>query len=154
MMQKHRKLSDEFSEKDVSKPKANFLKSSIGAQPALYDANIMLEPDHAPPDVRSDSETKEIEDRTREKLVEQLKDPMCIANNIVFHYDYNDDNHSAIFVPQKKIFLDQIFWNIDLEKMKAEKLEGNTRTIFKRVDPTLSSTYTHAPFTINSSHTV
>jgi hypothetical protein len=46
----------------------------------------MLEPNHAPPDVRSDDETNEIEDRTKEKLVEKLKDPQCIANNILFHY--------------------------------------------------------------------
>ena len=65
-MQNHRKLSDKFSEKDVSKPKAMFLRIGIGAQPALYDANTMFEPDHAPLDIRS---YDEIEDRTRENLL-------------------------------------------------------------------------------------
>jgi dolichyl-phosphate-mannose--protein O-mannosyl transferase len=78
MIQEHRKLSDEHSEKNIDKPKTNFLRSSIGAQLALYDANIMLEPNHAPPDVTSDDEGNEIEDRTREKLDEKLKDPLCI----------------------------------------------------------------------------
>jgi hypothetical protein len=137
MIQKHRKLSDEHSDKYIDKPKTNFLRNGIGAQPALYDANIMLEPDHAPPDVRSYDEINEIEDRTREKLAVKLKDPLCTANNLVFHYDYADDNHSAIFVPQKKILPEQISWNIDLEKMKAERIVGETRIIFKITDPTL-----------------
>ena len=93
MMQNHRILSDEFSEQDASKPKAKFLRNGIGAQPALYDANIMLKPNHAPPDVRSFDEIDEAEDRTRKILAERLKDPKCIANNIVFHYDYVNDNH-------------------------------------------------------------
>ena len=84
--------------------------------------------------MRSYNEINEIEDRTREKLAEKLKDPLCTANNLVFHCDYTDANHVAIFVPQKKLTLEQIFWNIDLEKMKAERLEGNTRTIFKIAD--------------------
>jgi hypothetical protein len=137
MMQNHRKLRDEFSEQDASKPKANFLRNGIDAQPALYDANIMFEPDHAPLDERSYEEIDEVEDRTREKLAEQLKDPVCIANNIVFHYDYTEDNHSTIFVPQKKFLPEKVFWNIDIEKMKAERLVGNTRTIFRIADPTI-----------------
>jgi hypothetical protein len=137
MMLNHRKLSDKFSEQDASKPKVNFLRNGIGAQPALYDANIMFEPDHAPPDVRSYDEIDEMEDRSREKLAVQLKDPVCIANNIVFHYDYTEDNHSAIFVPQKRILPEKVFWNIDIEKMKAERLVGNTRTIFRIADPTI-----------------
>jgi hypothetical protein len=78
MIQKHRKLSDEHSDKDIDKPKTNFLRNGIGAQPALYDANIMLEPDHAPPDMRSYDEINEIEDRTREKLAEKLKVPCAL----------------------------------------------------------------------------
>ena len=134
MMQNHRILSDEFSERDASRSKAKFLRNGIGAQPALYDANIMLEPNHAPPDVRSYDEIDEAEDRSREKLAEKLKDPMCIAKNIVFHYDYTNDNHLAIFVPQKKILPEKVFWNIDMEKMKAERIVGNTRTIFRIAD--------------------
>jgi hypothetical protein len=48
MMQNHRTLRDEFSEQNASKPKAKFLRNGIGAQPALYDANTMFEPNHAP----------------------------------------------------------------------------------------------------------
>jgi hypothetical protein len=75
MIQKHRKLCDENSEKDVGEPKSNCLRSIRDAQLALYDANVILKPGHAPPDVRSDDETSEIENRTREKLAEKLKDP-------------------------------------------------------------------------------
>jgi hypothetical protein len=137
MMHKHRKLSDDHSEKDVSKPKAKFLRIGIGAQPALYDANTMFESDHAPLDIRSYDEIDEIEDRTREKLAEKLKDPLFTAKNLVFHYDYANDNHTAIFVPQKKFLPEKVFWNIDIEKMQAERLVGNTRTIFRIADPTI-----------------
>ena len=142
MMQNHRKLRDEFSELDASKTKAKFLRNGIGAQPALYDAHTMLDPNHAPPDVKSYDEIDEAEDRTREKLAERLKDPLCIAKNIVFHHDYTNDNHSAIFVPQKKILPEKVFWNIDMEKMKAERIVGNTRTIFRIADPTIYPLHT------------
>jgi hypothetical protein len=69
----------------------------------------MFKPDHAPPDVRSYDEIDEIEDRTREKLAEKLKDPLCTAKNLVFHYDYENDNHKAIFVPQKKFLPEIVF---------------------------------------------
>jgi hypothetical protein len=137
MMQNHRKLSDEFSEQDASKPKSRCLRIGLGAQPALYDANTILEPNHAPPDMRSYDEIDEAEDRSRAKLAERLKDPKCIAKNIVFHYDYANDNHYAIFVPQKRILPDKVFWNIDIEKMQAERVVGNTRTIFRIADPTI-----------------
>jgi hypothetical protein len=109
MIQKHRRLSDEHSEKDLGMPKTNFLRSGIGAQPALYDANIMLEPHHVLPDVTSFDETNEIEDRTREKLAEKLKDPLCIANKMMYNYDYSEDNRLAAFVPQKKLTQSKYF---------------------------------------------
>jgi hypothetical protein len=61
MMENHRILRDKFSEQDASKPKVNYLRNGIGAQPAIYDSNVMFEPDHAPPDVRSYDEIDEIE---------------------------------------------------------------------------------------------
>jgi hypothetical protein len=137
MMHKHRKLSDDHSEKVSTKPKTNFLRIGIGAQPALFDANIMLDPNHAPPNATSDDEGNEIEDRTREKLAEKLKDPLCIANKILYNYDYTEDNQLALFVPQKKFTPEQVFWNIDIEKMKAERIVGKTRTVFRIAGPTI-----------------
>jgi hypothetical protein len=92
MIQKHRKLFDENSEKDVGEPKSDCLTSVRDAQPALYDANVMLKPGHAPPNVTSFDETNEIEVITREKLAKKLKDPLCIANKILYKYDYSEDN--------------------------------------------------------------
>lgn len=48
MMHKHIKLRDEHNNKDVGAPKTNFLRSISASQPALYDANVMLTPNHAP----------------------------------------------------------------------------------------------------------
>lgn len=137
MMENHRTLRDKFSVQDTSKPKVNYLRNGIGAQPAIYDSNVMFEPDHAPLDMRSYDEIDEIEDRNREKLAEKLKDPLCTAKNLIFHYDYANDNHQAISVPQKKFLPEKTFWNIDMEKMQAETLVGNTRTIFRIADPTM-----------------
>jgi inhibitor of KinA sporulation pathway (predicted exonuclease) len=66
-----------------------------------------------------------------------LKDPLCTAKNLIFHYDYTNDNHQAISVPQKKFLPEKTFWNIDMEKMQAERLVGNTRTVFRIADPTI-----------------
>ena len=49
MMQTHIKLRDVHSNKDLGVPKSNFLKSVSTTQPALYDANVMIKPGHAPP---------------------------------------------------------------------------------------------------------
>ena len=87
--------------------------------------------------MRSNDETNEIEDRTRDKLDEKLKDPWCIANKILYKYDNSEDNRLAIFAPKKKFTPKQISWSIDLEKMKAEKIVGETRTMFKIANPTL-----------------
>ena len=131
MIQKHRKLCDENNEKNVGEPKSNCLRSVRDAQPALYDSNVMLKPSHAPPDVRSDDETNEIEDRSREIMAEKLKDPWCIANKILYKYDYSEDNRLALFVPKKRFTPEQISWSIDLERMKAERIVGETRTILR-----------------------
>ena len=48
MIQKHIKLRDKHRNKDLGVPKMNFLKSVSASQPALYDANVMFKPDHAP----------------------------------------------------------------------------------------------------------
>jgi hypothetical protein len=76
MIQKHIKLRDKHSNKDLGVPKTNFLKSVSTTQPALYDANVMFKPDHAPPNSWSDKEMDEIESVNMEKL--EMKDPKCI----------------------------------------------------------------------------
>ena len=48
MVQKHMKLRDKHSDKDLGVPKTNYFKSVSASQPALYDANVMLTPNHAP----------------------------------------------------------------------------------------------------------
>ena len=70
MMQKHIKLRDKHSDKDLGVPKKDFLKTMCAAQPALYDANVMLKPNHDPPEVSSSEEIEELESVNREKLEE------------------------------------------------------------------------------------
>jgi hypothetical protein len=55
----------------------------------------------------------------------------------LYNYDYSEDNQLAVFVPQKKFTPEQVFWNIDIEKMKAERIVGKTRTVFRIADPTI-----------------
>lgn len=82
MIQKHKKLCDEHSEKDVGEPKSNSLRSIRSAQPALYDANVMLKPGHAPPDVSSFDENDEIGVINREILDEKMKDLQCSKKRV------------------------------------------------------------------------
>lgn len=55
----------------------------------------------------------------------------------MYNYDYSEDNQLAVFVPQKKLTPEQVFWSIDLEKMKAQRIVGETRTVFGIADPTI-----------------
>ena len=100
MIHKYKKLCDKHSENNVGEPKLALLRNAKVAQPALYDANVMIKPDHAPPDVSSLEESNEIEVRNRERMTEKMKDPKCIANRVIIKpHDYSEENRLAIFVP-------------------------------------------------------
>jgi hypothetical protein len=60
MIEKHTKLRDKHSHKDIGMPKTNFLKSVRASQPALYDAKVMLTPNHDPPNSWSDKELDDL----------------------------------------------------------------------------------------------
>lgn len=125
MMQQHIKLHDKHSNKDLGVPKTNFSNSIRATQPALYDANVMLTPNHAP--LLCTEEIDEIESVSREKLENKMKDPKCIKKRVnVKPHNYYEQNRLTVFAPQTKLTPEQIFWPLDVEKMKAEELKAKT----------------------------
>ncbi|PWA93819.1 Integrase, catalytic region, Zinc finger, CCHC-type, Peptidase aspartic, catalytic [Artemisia annua] len=135
MIQKHIKLRDEHSSKDIGVPKTNFLRSVSASQPALYDFNVMLKPNHAPSDVRNTEEIDEIESENRKRLESKMKDPTSIENCVnIKPHNYYEQNRLTVFVPQTRLTPEQIFWSLDVEKMKAECLKS---TPLKFATPTV-----------------
>lgn len=125
MMEKHIKLRDKHSDKDLGMPKTNFLMSVSASQPALYDAKVMLTPNHAPPNSWSDKELDDLESANREKFDNKIKDPKCIKHRVIVKpHDYYEQNRVTVFAPQTKLTPEQVFWPLDVEKMKAEELKA------------------------------
>ena len=61
-------------------PKNDVSDSMRDAQPALYDASVMIKPNHAPPNVPDTDEIEELESENRKHLENKMKDPKCIKN--------------------------------------------------------------------------
>ncbi|PWA78868.1 Retrovirus-related Pol polyprotein from transposon TNT 1-94 [Artemisia annua] len=129
----HIKLRDKHSDKDTGVPKTNFLRSVSASQPALYDYNVMLKPNHDSPDVRDTEEIVEIETENRKRLEDKMKDPLCIAKRVnIKPHNYYEQNRLTVFVPQTRLTPEQIFWALDVEKMKAELLMATTPLKFAK----------------------
>lgn len=125
MVQKHMKLRDKHSDKDLGVSKTNYLKSVSASQPALYDAKVMLTPNHAPPNCWSDKEMDDSESANRERFYNKMKDPKCIKHCVIVEtHDYYEQNRVTVFAPQTKLTPEQIFWPLDVEKMKAKELKA------------------------------
>lgn len=80
-------LCDEHSDKAIDGPKTTYLKNVQTVQPTLYDGNVLIEPNHAPPSVTSLEESNVIKEETRVKLDEKVKDPLYIKHQILYQYD-------------------------------------------------------------------
>ena len=131
MIQKHVKLHDKHSDKDLGVPKADFSNKMKVTQPALYDANEMLKPNHDPLEVSNTEEIDEIESINRDKLENKMKDPKCIKKRInIKPPNYYEHNKLPVFAPQTRLTPKQMFWPLDKEKIRADELKANTTLKF------------------------
>ncbi|GJY67456.1 retrovirus-related pol polyprotein from transposon TNT 1-94 [Tanacetum coccineum] len=132
MMLKPKKLCDENSDKAMVDPNPFCLKMAKMAQPALYDGNEVLKPDHVPIIVPMSEADRELADRSREKMNEKLKDPESVKGKLTYSPpNYSKENFLATFTPQTQMTPEQVFWSFDLEKRKAEDLKANTPPLRK-----------------------
>ena len=77
-----------------------------------------------PPNVPDSEEIEEIESENRKHLDNKMKDP-----NIMPH-DYYNENILTVFAPQSKVTPEQVYWPLDVEKMKAEELKAKSPLLF------------------------
>nr|GEW49655.1 integrase, catalytic region, zinc finger, CCHC-type, peptidase aspartic, catalytic [Tanacetum cinerariifolium] len=96
-------------------------------QPALYNGHEIVKDNHAPAIVHNIADTLEIDEITRKKMNDKMKDPECVTRKIkIAPPDYSKENFLATFTPQKQLTLEQIFWSQDLIKLKSEALKEHT----------------------------
>ncbi|GJU51532.1 retrovirus-related pol polyprotein from transposon TNT 1-94 [Tanacetum coccineum] len=127
MMLKPKTLCDENSDKAMVDPNPFRLKKAKMAQPALYDGNEILKPDHVPIIIPTSEADRELADVSREKMNEKLKDPESVKGKLMYSFpNYSKENFLATFTPQTQLTPEQVFWSLDLEKRKAEDLKANT----------------------------
>nr|GEX14952.1 integrase, catalytic region, zinc finger, CCHC-type, peptidase aspartic, catalytic [Tanacetum cinerariifolium] len=80
------------------------------------------------------TDTLEIDEITRKKMLEKMKIPLWIEGKIkIAPSDYSKENYRAIFAPQKKLFAEQIFWSSVLKPisgmMKGKGVSNKQRNV-------------------------
>ena len=67
----------------------------------------------------------DIESTNRERFDNKMKDPKCITHNVIVKpHDYYEENRITVFAPQTKLKPEQVFWPLDVEKMKVDELKA------------------------------
>jgi hypothetical protein len=87
----------------------------------------MLTPNREPPNSWSDKELDELDSADRQRFDNKMKDPKCIKHRVIVKpHDYYEQNRVTVFAPQTKLTPEQVFWPLDVEKIKAEEIKAKT----------------------------
>ncbi|GJV44696.1 hypothetical protein Tco_1429232, partial [Tanacetum coccineum] len=93
-------------------------------QPALYNGHEIIKTNHVPVIMHNSEDTLEIDEITRKKMNNKMKDPECMKKRVkIAPPDYSREKYLATFTPQKQLTPEQIFWSNDLIEMKAKALK-------------------------------
>ncbi|GKC62944.1 hypothetical protein Tco_1095542, partial [Tanacetum coccineum] len=104
----------------------SYLRKARVAQPALYDGDEIIKPDHVPVNVTSSEEDLEIAEITRQKMYEKMNDPMCVDKRIkITPPNYSKEIFFATFTPQTLLTPEQVFWSTGLLEQRAKALKAN-----------------------------
>nr|GEY81476.1 hypothetical protein [Tanacetum cinerariifolium] len=120
-------LKKDFKEKE-NKYLEEFLDmKSLKEKPALYNGHEIIKYNHVPTIVHNTEDTLEINEITRKKMNDKMKDPECVTCKVkITPHDYSKENFLATFTPQKQLTPEQISWSQDLIKLKSEALKEQT----------------------------
>ncbi|GJR42581.1 retrovirus-related pol polyprotein from transposon TNT 1-94 [Tanacetum coccineum] len=103
-----------------------YLRQAKKAQLALYDGEELLKTNNVPVIVQSSEEDLELAETSRNKLHAKMNDSACVEKRVnITPPNYSKENFMATFTPQTQLTPEQVFWAMDLEKRKAEKLKAN-----------------------------
>ncbi|GJX52306.1 hypothetical protein Tco_0280675 [Tanacetum coccineum] len=79
---------------------------------ALYNGHEIVMTNHAAPVVHDSEDTLEIAEKTRKRMIEKMKSPLCVDHKVKFALpDYSKENYLATFTPQRNLTPKQIFWS-------------------------------------------
>ncbi|GJS00821.1 hypothetical protein Tco_0317329 [Tanacetum coccineum] len=102
-----------------------YLAKAMRVQSALYNSHEIVKTHHVPAIVHDLEDTLEIDETTRKKINEKMKDPMCVKKKVkIIPLEYSKENYLATFTPQKQLTPEQIFWSDDILKEKAKALKA------------------------------
>ncbi|GKE10302.1 hypothetical protein Tco_1413853 [Tanacetum coccineum] len=67
---------------------------------ALYNAHEIVKTNHAPAVVHDSEDTLEVAEITRKKMIEKMKDPLCVEKKLkIVPPDYSKEKNLATFTP-------------------------------------------------------
>ncbi|GJZ57512.1 hypothetical protein Tco_0613006 [Tanacetum coccineum] len=102
-----------------------YLTRAKQVQPTLYNGHEIVKTHHVLAIVHDSEDTLEIDETTRKKRNEKMKDPMCVQKKVkIIPPEYSKENYLATFTPQKQLTSEQIFWSDDILKEKAKALKA------------------------------
>ncbi|GKB23564.1 hypothetical protein Tco_0862965, partial [Tanacetum coccineum] len=71
-----------------------YLTRAKQVQSALYNGHELIKTNHAPAVVHDSKDTLEIAEITRKKILEKMKDPLCVENKLkIVPLDYSKENY-------------------------------------------------------------
>ncbi|GJY92016.1 putative ribonuclease H-like domain-containing protein [Tanacetum coccineum] len=103
----------------------------LGMPMQVYDQRTktaleLLKTHHVPVNVPSSEEELELAEATRNKLHVKMNDSACVEKRVnITPPNYSKENFMATFTPQTQLTPEQVFWYLDIEKLKAEELKAN-----------------------------
>nr|GEZ07833.1 putative ribonuclease H-like domain-containing protein [Tanacetum cinerariifolium] len=87
----------------------------ILSESALYNGHKIVKTNHSPAIMHDSKDTLEIAEKTRKKMFEKMKSPLCVGKQVkIAPPDYSKENYLATFTPQRHLTPEQIFWSSDI----------------------------------------
>ncbi|GKE24428.1 hypothetical protein Tco_1435940, partial [Tanacetum coccineum] len=87
-----------------------YLTSAMQVQSALYNGHEIVKTNHAPAVVHDLEDTLEIAKKTRKKILEKMKSPLCVEKRVkIAPLDYSKENYLAIFIPHRHLTQNRYF---------------------------------------------
>ncbi|GKC66220.1 hypothetical protein Tco_1098818, partial [Tanacetum coccineum] len=115
MLCKPKPFYDEKKKVAIGYKNPLYLTSVMQVLPALYNGYEIVKTNHAPAVMHDSEDTLEIANKTRKKMLEKMKSPLCVEKRVnIAPPDYLKENYLATFTPQRHLTPEQIFWSLHI----------------------------------------
>ncbi|GJT45400.1 retrovirus-related pol polyprotein from transposon TNT 1-94 [Tanacetum coccineum] len=85
----------------------------------IYLSHEKSKTNHAPAVVHDLEDTLEIAEKTRKKMLEKMKSPLCVEKRVkISPPNYSKENYLATFTPQRHLTPKHIFWSSNISILK------------------------------------